>query len=108
VSASRGLIPAKRIQRHPFFFAGEYPVSGKSESCFSWPSWKRFDTPACCSNAGDAGEEGGRTASATLLFVTAVKVASGNGGKGVSFGMMTFFGLVKSFGGRRRSSAGQK
>jgi hypothetical protein len=73
-----------------------------------WALGEIFDTPACQSNGGDAGEGGGRTMSATVKFVMAAEVALGNGGKGVSFGMMTIFGLVNIFGGRRGSLAGKK
>jgi hypothetical protein len=79
-STSRGLIKAPRELRPPFFFAGEYPVDSRSESCFLEPSRKRSAGPARRGNAGDAEEGGGRRASATLLLVTAVEGASGEGG----------------------------
>ncbi len=41
----------------------------------------------------DAGEGGGGTASATLMFVTAAEGAKGDGGEGTSLNMMTIFGV---------------
>ncbi len=72
---------------------GEYPINGKSERRFSWELHKGLDAPAARSYARDAGEGGGRTASATSMFVMAAEGAKGNGSKGTSLNMMTVFGV---------------
>jgi hypothetical protein len=72
---------------------GKYPINGELERHFSWESRKRLDTPAGRSDAGDAGEGGGRTASATSMFVMAAEGAKGDGGEGTSLDMITIFGV---------------
>ena len=71
-SASRGLIPAPRIRRPPFFFAGEYPVDVRSEARFL-EHW---------GDAGDSGEGGGSSANATASLVTSDDGAFGEHGEG--------------------------
>jgi hypothetical protein len=60
------------------------------------------------SDAGDAGEGGGRTASAISLFVTAAEAAKGDGGEGTSLNMMTIFGVGVFFLSCEEEFCGQK
>jgi hypothetical protein len=60
------------------------------------------------SDVRDAGEGGGRMASATLLFVMAAEGAKGDAGEGTSLNMMTIFRVGVFFWSCEEEFCGQK